>query len=173
MLPCQHFSQYAAGVLRLRARRLPANLDEAHLAAWRSLLGAHAVAVGRIEHEIARAAGDLVPLAWYDILIALVEAPDHRLRQRDLSHSVVLTRSGISRLIDRLETAGLVRREPNPADRRGDLVVLTESGCAALRRTWPAYAQGIAKHFARHVRADEARVLVRALQRVRAASATS
>jgi DNA-binding MarR family transcriptional regulator len=148
-------------------------LDEAHLAAWRAVLHAHAAAVGRIERDLARAGapGDLVPLTWYDVLIELLEAPDHRLRQRDLARSVVLTRSGISRLIDRLAAAGLVRREPNPADRRGDLIALTEAGRAALRRTWPAYARGIAEHFARHVRADEAPVLTAALERVRAAAA--
>jgi DNA-binding MarR family transcriptional regulator len=82
----------------------------------------------------------------------------------------VLTRSGISRLIDRLETAGLVNREPNPADRRGDLIVLTDAGHAAVRRTWPAYARGIADHFARHVTPDEAAVLTEALERVLAAA---
>ena len=145
-------------------------LSELHLAAWRAFLNAHAAAVGRIERDLARAGGDLVPLSWYDVLIELLEAPGHRLRQRDLARAVVLTRSGISRLIDRLEAAGLVRREPNPADRRGDLVVLTPSGRAAVRRTWPAYARGIAEHFARHVQPDEARVLTTALERVRAAA---
>jgi DNA-binding MarR family transcriptional regulator len=134
------------------------------------LLNAHAAAVGRIERDLARAGADLVPLSWYDVLIELFENPDHRLRQRDLARSVVLTRSGISRLIARLEAAGLVRREPNPTDRRGDLVVLTDAGHAALRRTWPAYAHGIAEHFARHLRPDEAPVLTAALERVRAAA---
>ena len=153
-----------------RSRRLaqPA-LDELHLAAWRAFLTAHAAAVGRIERDLARAGRDLVPLNWYDVLIELLEAPDHRLRQRDLASSVVLTRSGISRLIDRLEAAGLVRRESNPADRRGDLIVLTELGRGAVRRTWPVYARSIAEHFARYVRPDEAEVLTAALERVRAA----
>jgi DNA-binding MarR family transcriptional regulator len=159
-------------VTRARRPPRPPILDDLHLAAWRAFLGAHAAAVGRIERDLARAAGDLVPLSWYDVLIELREAPGFRLRQRDLARSVVLTRSGISRLVDRLEAAGLVRREPNPADRRGDLIVLTEAGRAALRRTWPAYARGIAEHFARHVRVDEARVLTAVLERVRGAVAT-
>ena len=91
-----------------------------------------------------------------------------RAGQRDLATSVVLTRSGISRLIDRLEAAGLARRDPNPADRRGDLIVLTELGRGAVRRTWPVYARSIAEHFARYVSAEEARVLTTALERVRA-----
>jgi DNA-binding MarR family transcriptional regulator len=171
MLRRQHPVRYPAPVRRPRraAAHQPV-LDEVHLAAWRALLTAHAAAVGRIERELARAGGDLVPLSWYDVLIELIEAPDRRLRQRDLARSVVLTRSGISRLVDRLEAAGLVRREPNPADRRGDLIALTESGHAAVRRTWPVYARGIADHFARHVGTDEALVLTAALERVRAAS---
>ena len=143
-------------------------LDDARLAAWRALLKAHASAVGRIERDLSRAAADLVPLSWYDVLIELVEAPEHRLRQRDLARSVVLTRSGLSRLITRLETAGLVRREANPTDRRGDLVVLTEAGRTTQRRMWPAYRRGIAEHFARRVRDDEASVITAALGRVHA-----
>ena len=111
-----------------------------------------------------------MPLTWYDVLLELNAAPGRRMRQRDLAREVVLTRSGISRLVDRLAGAGLLRREPNPADRRGDLVALTDAGRDALRRTWPAYARGIREHFARHLTAEEARVLATALARVRGAS---
>jgi DNA-binding MarR family transcriptional regulator len=147
-------------------------LDETHLAAWRALLNAHAAALRAIERDLTRGGRELVPLSWYDVLIELLEAPGQRLRQRDLTSKVVLTRSGISRLIDRLEAADLVRREPDPADRRGDQIVLTDVGRAAVRRTWPAYARGIAQHFARYVHPAEATVLAAALERVRAASAT-
>jgi DNA-binding MarR family transcriptional regulator len=114
-------------------------LDEPHLAAWRALLHAHAAALGRIERDLARAGPELVPLTWYDVLIELLEAPDHRLRQRDLARSVVLTRSGISRLIDRLEAAGLVAREPDPADRRGTLIALTDAGRELIDRLTVAH----------------------------------
>jgi DNA-binding MarR family transcriptional regulator len=147
----------------MNERRVP---DETSLAAWRAFLNAHAAVVGRIERDLA-GHGDLVPLTWYDVLIELLEAEGHRLRQRDLARRVVLTRSGISRLVDRLEAAGLVRREPNPADRRGDLLALTEAGRAAVRRTWPAYARAIQDHFARHLSDDEARVIAAALDRAR------
>jgi DNA-binding MarR family transcriptional regulator len=170
MLRCQHFAGYPAGVPRTRRRTPPPVVDEVHLAAWRALLTAHAAVVACIDRELALADGNLVPLTWYDVLIELFEAPDQRLRQRDLARSVVLTRSGISRLIDRMATAGLVRREPNPDDRRGDLVALTDFGRGALRRTWPYYARGIASHFAQHLSADEAQVITAALERVRAAS---
>ena len=145
-------------------------LDEVHLAAWRAFLNAHAAAVSRIERDLADAGADVLPLNWCDVLIELREAPEHRLRQRDLARKVVLTRSGISRFIDRLEAAGMVRREVNPTDRRGDVIVLTNDGRAAVRRTWPAYARSIAQHFAHYVDADEAAVITAALERVRAAS---
>jgi DNA-binding MarR family transcriptional regulator len=141
--------------------------DEARLAAWRAFLNGPAAIVARIERDLARA-GDVAPLPGYDVLIELVEAEGNRLRQRDLARRVVLTRSGISRLVDRLVTTGLVRREPNPADRRGGFIALTDAGHAALRRTWPAYARGIQEHFARFLSEDEARVIAAALERARA-----
>src|SRR3712207_2736179 len=88
--------------------------------AWRAFLRAHAAAVGRIERDLAADEPDL-PLTWYDVLVALVGAPDHRLRLRDLADQALLSRSGLTRLVDRLERAGLLRREPDPSDRRGAL----------------------------------------------------
>ena len=148
----------------------PLDLDETRLAAWRAFLTAHAAVVARIEQDLAAAGEGVVPLSWYDVLIELREAPMRRLRQRDLARQVLLTRSGMSRLIDRLEAAGLVGLEPNPEDRRGDLVVLNNAGLAALRRTWPIYASSIAAHFARHLSPAAARVIADALQEVANAS---
>ena len=148
------------------ARPLPAGLDDPRLAAWRGLLNAHAAVVALIERDLARAEGALLPLTWYDVLLALVEAPERRLRLHELARRVVLSRSGLTRLVDRLEAAGLLRREPDPTDGRGAYAVLTDEGRAALRRTWPAYAAGIVEHFARHLTEDEARVIAAALGRV-------
>src|SRR5262245_56887236 len=120
------------------------HLDELHLAAWRTFITAHARLIDRIDGELIAAAR--LPLHWYDVLVELVEAPDHRLRMHELARSVVLSRSGLTRLVDRLESAGLLRRQPDPADRRGAYAVLTEEGRAALRKAWPVYAAGISKH---------------------------
>lgn len=138
--------------------------------AWRAFLRAHAAAVGRIEREMAASEPEL-PLTWYDVLVALVSAPERRLRLRELANEVLLSRSGLTRLVDRLEAAGLLRREPDPADRRGAFAVLTDAGYEALRRTWPLYARGIQEQFARHLEGGEAAILARALQRVADASA--
>ena len=142
--------------------------DEARLAAWRAFLNAHAAVIGAIERDLTDAG--LVPLTWYDVLVALSEAADHRLRLNELARAVVLSRSGLTRLVDRLEAAGLLRREPCPTDRRGAYAVLTPEGEATLRRTWPTYARGIADYFACHLDEDEARVLTESLERVLAAA---
>ena len=142
--------------------------DELRLAAWRAFLNAHAAVIDAIERDLA-AAGH-VPLIWYDVLVALSEAPDHRLRLHELARAVVLSRSGLTRLVDRLEAAGLVQRERCADDRRGAFAVLTPEGRAAQLRAWPVYARGIAGHFAGYLDAAEARTLAAALERVYAAA---
>jgi DNA-binding MarR family transcriptional regulator len=88
----------------------------------------------------------------------------------ELARAVVLSRSGLTRLVDRLEKAGLLRREPDPSDRRGAFAVLTDEGRDMLRQMWPVYAAGIAEHFGRHVSDEEAHELTEALSRILAAN---
>src|SRR5919205_2123669 len=125
---------------------------------------AHAAVMDRIERDLAEEG--LMPLSWYDVLLALYEAPDHRLRMHELARAILVTRGGLTRLVARIEKAGLLRREPDPADGRGLFAMLTDEGLEALRRTWPSYARGIAEHFGRYLSDEEARVLDRALSRV-------
>ena len=140
-------------------------IDEFHLAAWRAFINAHASVIHRIEDELAQA-GQL-PLTSYDVLVALAEAPDRRLRMNELAgRVVVLSRSGVTRLADRLEADGLLRRERTPEDRRGAYAVLTAEGMAALRRAWPIYAGGIVEHFSRFLSDAEVRALTSALERI-------
>jgi len=139
-------------------------LDETQLAAWRTLITAHALLVERIDQELI--AAGCVPLHWYDVLIELAEAPERRLRMHELAERVVLSRSTLTRLVGRLEEEGLLVRERHDSDRRGVYAALTASGLDALRRAWPVYARGIATHFARHLGEAEARTLTEALARV-------
>ncbi len=139
-------------------------LDPLRLAAWRAFLNAHAALIAQIERELA--AAQVVPLTWYDVLYALYQAPEQRLRLYELAEAVVLSRSGLTRLVDRIEAAGLLRREPSLDDRRGAFAVLTEAGKAALRQTWPFYARGIARHFARALSDEEARILAAVFERI-------
>jgi DNA-binding MarR family transcriptional regulator len=134
------------------------------LAAWRAFLEAHAAVVGRIQAELE--AGGHVPLAWYDVLLAISEAPGRRIRLRDLARRLVLTRSGATRLVDRLAAAGLVDRERVDEDRRGAAAVLTLEGARALRRAWPRYADAINRLFVSALTPEEAATIRTALERV-------
>ena len=139
-------------------------LDELHLEAWRSFITAHARLIDAIDRALTSA--ERLPLHWYDVLIELLEAPGRRLRLHDLADRVVLSRSGLTRLLDRLEAAGLLARQPDPSDRRGAYAVLTDKGREAIRRSWPVYAGGIQEYFARHVSADEATLLTQVFTRM-------
>lgn len=136
--------------------------SEAKSHAWALLLTAHATLVERI--EAALAATGLPPLAWYDLLWELEKA-NGRLRMHDLARRVVLSRSNLSRLADRLENAGLIEREDCPEDGRGYNVVLTRAGRAMRKKIWPTYEAEIERLFARHINAEEARVIAEALAR--------
>ena len=140
------------------------SLDQGRAAAWRAVITANALVLEKIERALAEAG--LPPLGWYDVLVELAGAPGGRLRMHELARAVVLSRSGLTRLVDRLERAGLLRREPDPADRRGSYAAITDDGRSMLRRMWPVYAAGIAEHFGRHLGDAEARVIASALGRV-------
>lgn len=148
------------------------SLDESRLAAWRAFINAHASVIDRIEQELADA-GQL-PLTSYDVLVALAEAPERRLRMNDLARRVVvLSRSGVTRLADRLEVEGLLRRERTAEDRRGAYAVITDKGLEALDRARPIYAQGIARHFGRFLNDAEVQTLASVLTRIDAAARAS
>ena len=115
------------------------------LAAWREFLRAHSAMLRRISRDLEQEG--LPPLPWYDVLAALRDAPDRRLRQVDLAERVLLSNSGISRLVDRIEKDGLVDRVSCPSDRRSFHVQLTDAGAGLLGRMWPVYARGIAEDF--------------------------
>ena len=143
-----------------------AKLTDVHLAAWRALLNAHAAAVRGINRSLQEQGG--LPLESYDVLLELYSAPDRRLRLRELGERVVLTRSGISRLVTRLENEGLVERGSVAQDARGVYAKLTERGEAAFRRTWPLYADGIQEVFATLMTESEAQTIAGILERVAA-----
>lgn len=130
--------------------------------AWAVLLTAHATLLERIEAALAQAG--LPPLAWYDVLWELEKAGG-RLRMLELSRRVVLSKSNLSRLADRLEAAKLVERQDAPDDGRGYELVLTRAGRALRRKMWPAYETQIQRLFASHLSVEEARVIGEALAR--------
>ncbi len=113
--------------------------------AWGGFLRSHAVLVRRLDAEL-RAAHDL-PLSSFDVLFQLALAPGGRLRLSELADRVLITLSGISRLVDRLEREGLVRRETDPEDRRSYYAVLTVEGEARLRQAQPTHVAGVGRYF--------------------------
>lgn len=120
-------------------------ISDEQLRTWRAFLNAHSTMLRRISRDLEEA--ELPPLPWYDVLAALRDAPDARLRQVDLAERVLLSHSGLSRLLDRIEAKGLVARVRCPGDRRALHLMLTPEGEKMLEQMWPVYARGIADDF--------------------------
>lgn len=143
--------------------RLP---TAAELSAWRALLRAHATVTRVLEAELMAAQG--LALAEYDVLVQLAEAVNRQLRMTELADRVLLSRSGITRLVDRLERDGLVCRQACPSDARGTLAVLTAAGVERLRAAAPAHLRGVTEHVTNRFDAGELASLARLLERIAA-----
>lgn len=139
-------------------------IPETHLAAWRAVLNAHTSIVAHAEDALATA--ELPPLAWYDVLWEIRRAPARRIRMAELAASLTISRGGLTKLADRLENAGLIRREPADDDGRGLYAVLTAEGNTLLRRMWPVYSRALRETFVSTITKDEAAVIAAALGRV-------
>lgn len=132
--------------------------------AWRSLLFAHTSLTTGVEQALAEE--DLPPLTWYDVLSSLDRAPEHAARPRDLGCGVSISRSGLTRLLDRMESANLVERRSCPTDRRGTWVVLTDAGSEMVARMRPVYERELAESFSAELSDEEAETLTDLLGRV-------
>jgi DNA-binding MarR family transcriptional regulator len=139
-----------------------ATLKPAELRAWRAFLNAQATLLRRLEAELV--AGEGMTLAEYDVLVQLGLAPEQRLRMNELSEQVRLSPSGITRLVDRLVRAGLVKRGPCASDRRVTWAILTPAGHARLRRASPLHLRGVREHFARRLSPTQLEELASALE---------
>ena len=137
---------------------------ETEIAAWARLVRVSQRLVKAVEAALKRAG--LPPLAWYDALLELRRAGDEGLRPQALQQAMLLEQHRISRLLDRLEAAGLVERRPCPEDRRGQVVHLTPAGGDTLSRMWPVYRGAIATRFAGPLEPGEAETLARILGRL-------
>lgn len=127
------------------------------LVAWRSFLRTHNHLMKLLEQDLQNSG--MIPLGSYDVLVQLAEAPRHRLRMSDLAEAVLLSRSGLSRLVDRLQKDGLVRREPDPADARGLYTVLTDKGRDTLRSASVVHLAGISRLVIDRLSEDELALL--------------
>lgn len=126
--------------------------------------------VDRIQKRLA--AAELPPLEWYDVLWVLQDEPEQKMRLSDLADRVLLSRSNLTRLLDRLEKQNLVQREPCPNDRRGMFAVLTEAGAAMQRQMWTVYSAAIAEYFAEPLTDEEVAGLHQILRKLKVANLT-
>jgi len=132
-------------------------LTESQLDSWRRLYVAFWRISEAIESDLATAG--LPSLSWYDALYQLYLAPDRRLRMSELARAALLSRSGLTRLVDRLEKEGLIARRSCSQDGRGQHAELTAKGVEMLRSIWTVYRAGIAKYFAAHLSDAETKQL--------------
>jgi DNA-binding MarR family transcriptional regulator len=133
-------------------------LDATEVACWRGLLRVHARLIRELSAEPERAHG--MPLSSYEVLLVLANAPDQRMRMAELAESVLLSPSGITRLVDRLVHDGLVEKTRCVADRRGWYAVLTERGRDRLAEARVTHIAGVRARFHEHLSADEQAALV-------------
>jgi len=130
------------------------NLPDGHLEAWRKYYSTFWRIFATIEADLA--AAGLPSLSWYDALYELYLAPGHHLRMSELAHSALLSRSGLTRLVDKLEKEKLIERKACDKDGRVQHAQLTDKGVETLRKIWPVYRAGIKKYFAEHLDETEA-----------------
>ncbi len=135
------------------------------LRAWRLYFESALALVDVLDAELERDAG--IPLRWYDALVHLEETPDG-LRMNELAERILYSKSGFTRVVDRLEEAGLVRRVRPDNDRRSILVILTDQGRTTMEHARRHHRHAIEQHFSRHLADTDIKALTRALEKLSA-----
>jgi DNA-binding MarR family transcriptional regulator len=134
------------------------------LTAFRALLVAQDTLVRRLEHEVL--VSGVLGVEDVDVLLPLAQAPTGQMRMSELARQSLISRSGLTRRIDRLEERGLVQRQSCPSDRRGAEAAITELGLAELERTLPRHRAVIEQHLRERLTEDELEVLTASLERL-------
>jgi DNA-binding MarR family transcriptional regulator len=135
----------------------PVLLAPEELAAWRGLLRAHSGLTKALDAELIRE-HDL-PLSSYEVLLFLADSPSGQMRMSELADGVLLSRSGLTRLVDRMESDGLLRRERCQQDARGYYAAITDEGRELFRRARKTHLDGVRKRFLSRYSAEELRTL--------------
>src|SRR5918992_3298272 len=149
----------------------PTLLTRDELGAWRGLLRVHAHMTKALDAELVREHG--LPLSSYEVLLFLVEAPGERLRMSELADGVLLSRSGLTRLVDRMEREGLLRRERCEEDQRGWFAEITSEGRRLFERARKTHLDGVRERFLSHLSPDEQRGLAALWEKVSPGAAGS
>ncbi len=139
-------------------------IESGHLEAWRLFLTAHSEVIDALAGELQDERG--LPLTWYEVLLYLSRAEGERLRMHELADSLLLSRSALTRLVDRVERAGYVERVTCESDRRGLFVQLTAAGREAYTAAAPVHLRGIEEHFTSKLTASEARTIAKAMSKI-------
>lgn len=142
-------------------------LSEAEIQAWEAFLLAHAAATRALEREAGARLG--LPLGEHHLLVQLARAPEVGLRPSDLAKRSLLTKSGLTRAIERLVDRGLVQRNVCPTDGRSYFVGLTSKGRRLVIRAAPGHIRSIAAHFADLLSPAERETLTLVMERIAAA----
>jgi DNA-binding MarR family transcriptional regulator len=132
-------------------------LDKEELAAWRGMLWIHAALTRALDAELAERHG--LPLTSYEVLLFLADAPGGRMRMSELADSVLLSRSGLTRLVDRLERDGLLEREQCEEDARGYFAAITDSGRELFDEARRTHLAGVRERFVDRLSRDDLRTL--------------
>ena len=138
--------------------------EDLALRAWRAMLRAQRRVSRALDVELSQRGG--LPLRAYEVLSRLARAPGCAMRMSDLASSVLLSASGITRLVDQLADRGLIERRADPADARATVAVLTREGKSILRKTGGIYSEGVKKHFAAHLAEPELLAIAESLERL-------
>ena len=125
---------------------------ESEIRTWIRFLATHSAITRELEARLMGTHG--LTLSDYDVLVQLARAPERKLRNIDLAKAVVLTRSGVTRLVDGLEKDGLVARSSCPSDKRGTFVSLTDVGLSRLREATSTHVQGVRELFVEQLGED-------------------
>jgi len=139
-------------------------LSDRELRAWRGMLRAHAALTKALDADLESA--HALPLSSYEVLMYLNDAEGRRMRMRDLATSVILSRSGLTRLVDRLEREGLIRRETCDSDARGAYAAITPEGVERLTEARATHLDGVRSRFLAHFSPQELDALGDAWERV-------
>lgn len=141
-----------------------AQLCELELRAWRGMLRAHAALTKALDADLEAEHG--IPLTSYEVLLHLAAAPEQRMRMSELADSVVLSRSGLTRLVDRMEREGLLARGSCPSDARGAFAILTGAGRDKLSAARGTHLAGVRALFLDRLSEHEQQVLAACWERV-------
>jgi DNA-binding MarR family transcriptional regulator len=130
--------------------------------AWGSFIVSHSRVYRQVERALETASGS-VPYHWYDVLFVLHRAKDRRMRLSDLAEKIVTSKSALTRSIDKMADAGLIKRVQCNEDKRVQYAMVTAKGHQALKRSWPIYRAAVQEYFGKHLSNQEAKQLEKIL----------